>query len=177
MGPVVRLHHSDEIPTAVLENTERDEERSRVEGKVKVGDWRGILESRVIAPDGSGSVRQKFTGSVRGARNVGRNTRTSPSWYQLRSYRRTSRQETENGNVGKRSREGGEQGRNRGRQNLHMSQGRTDRDSASSSWFGCRRTRILALMKKRGFAYISVSFESSSAPYLSQNNPISRKTE
>lgn len=57
MGPVVRLHHADEIPTAVLENTERDEERSRVEGKVKVGDRRGTLESRFIAPEVSGSVR------------------------------------------------------------------------------------------------------------------------
>lgn len=90
MGPVVRLHHSDEIPTAVLENTERDKERSGVEGKVKVGDWRGILESRFIAPEVSGSVRREFTASVRGARKVGRNTRTSTSWYQLGSYRRTS---------------------------------------------------------------------------------------
>lgn len=90
VGPVVRLHHSDEIPTAVLENTGRDKERSRVEGKVKVGDWRGTFESRFIAPEVSGSVRQKFPGSVRGARKVGRNTRTSTSWDQLRSYRRTS---------------------------------------------------------------------------------------
>lgn len=55
VGPVVRLHHADEIPTAVLENTERDKERSRVEGKVKVGERRGTLESRFIAPEVSGS--------------------------------------------------------------------------------------------------------------------------
>lgn len=90
VGPVVRLHHSDEIPTAVLENTERDKERSGVEGKVKAGDWRGIFESRFIAPQVSGSERQEFTGSVRGARDGGRKSRTPTSWSQLRSYRGAS---------------------------------------------------------------------------------------
>lgn len=87
MGPVVRLHHPDEIPTAVLENTERDKERSRVEGKVKVKDWRVIFESRFIAPEVSGSVRQKFTAGVRGARKVGLRLQESQELHQLVSAR------------------------------------------------------------------------------------------
>lgn len=81
MGPVVRLHHSDEVPTAVLENTEGYKERSRVKGKAKVGDWRVIFESRFLAPEVSGSLREKFYGTPQ--RGVGPRLQECQNLHQL----------------------------------------------------------------------------------------------